>query len=538
MKGNRKYRVFLIDDTPLIREALKKTIPWEELSCTVCGEAGDGLTAKAQAEKLKPDIIITDIRMPGMDGLELAEFVNQKLPFTRVIVITGFQEFEYAKRALKLNVQDLLLKPLDNQNVIQVLNETVQEIAQAEKRASYENQLMLENNLYRQQVIQSLRAVQGKILSDMLKGRNALADYREEELTEMGLRNLYIHVAAVRVRSADKKQIAEIQNRVVFSMYEYEKQRGVRVLDVTDGADMGFFVLDVKKGSSREHKVSMRNQLHHMNHRLREDGLPEIFAVIGEVTNQLEKAVECYRQAQAVLERNFFTAREMILDVGRQNLIDKEQAGYWNETLERLYAALESEEKEWTDQEIQRLLEGIAQSAKGDLFQIKCLLSEACITLLRHYSSKRKDFKINEIVSEINGLVDMESARIYMKNYLENLRGELKDGEKNYNPLTKDALEYIRKNYRQEISLTQMAEYLGANPSYLSRLLKQETGENFTEILNKFRIQKAKQLLGEPGLRITEVAQRAGYSNYEYFFQVFRKIEGISPSEYKKQIRK
>jgi two-component system response regulator YesN len=114
-------KVVIIDDNPFVREAIAKTMNWDELGCVVVGTAADGLEGKQIVMNEKPDIIITDIKMPGLNGLELTEIIKSKLPYAKIIAITGYQDFEYAQKAIKLGMFDFILKPIKNEELSQVV---------------------------------------------------------------------------------------------------------------------------------------------------------------------------------------------------------------------------------------------------------------------------------------------------------------------------------------------------------------------------------------------------------------------------------
>lgn len=120
------YQVLIVDDKPLIRRSLKETIDWKKLNCVVAGEAQNGKEAVELVKKFHPELVISDIKMPGMDGLELTEFIKKESPDTQVIIITGYQEFEYARKALSLGVIDLVLKPLRNEDMENKIAKAIQ----------------------------------------------------------------------------------------------------------------------------------------------------------------------------------------------------------------------------------------------------------------------------------------------------------------------------------------------------------------------------------------------------------------------------
>ena len=193
-------------------------------------------------------------------------------------------------------------------------------------------------------------------------------------------------------------------------------------------------------------------------------------------------------------------------------------------------------------EQVEKLLEKLEQITCGNEFRIKCFLSEICITMYRKYylgrlpGNERKK-NINDILGEINKLEDMGQTRKYLLELARRLQRTSREEKEYENPIAGEAVVYIRERYSDtELSLTSAAEALNVNSSYLSRLLKKETGMNFIDILTSVRLEKAKQLL-EDGSKATVVGGMVGYKDYSYFYQVFKKVEGVSPTEYKKKAR-
>ena len=168
-----RFKVVVIDDKPLIRRSLIETIQWEALGCVIAGEAATGLEAQEAIRKVKHHLIISDIKMPGLDGLSLTEFVKEFLPDTKVIIITGYQEFEYAKKAIQLGVCDLVLKPIDNGAMEVIIQKAIDSIREQLQKEHYQRQLLEENDRYKIKIDRSLNALQSQFLLEVIKGRRS-----------------------------------------------------------------------------------------------------------------------------------------------------------------------------------------------------------------------------------------------------------------------------------------------------------------------------------------------------------------------------
>lgn len=537
-----KFKVVIIDDKPLIRKSLIQTINWEKLNCQVAGEAQDGLEAKEIIEFVRPDLIISDIKMPGLDGLSLTEYVKKILPDTKVIIITGYQEFEYAKKALQLGVYDLVLKPIDNRAMEAIIKKALGQILTRMEKEEYQKKLLAQNDYYKNEMNSSLEAVQGQFLLEVIKGRREVSKIGKKELVNLKLEQINFSIVIVRARTSDKESLNLILNELVLLMKKHNEACDEGFRDMMVGKDLVFVTFHKKGKSAREHRVQMKNSLYSINKSLEKKyGFLCCFAV-SQITNDVGKIAECYNMTLEMLNERYFLAEENILFLQSHTMSLKPDSGYIIRELDRFYNELEYMDNQVLEAEVFNIITKIVEETKGNEFRIKCLLSEICLTLLRHYSkeldAQEGQNNTNRIMEEINILVDVRESRIYLHRFILNIKENLNRRKHGNNPLAAGALEYIEKNYSQNISLTQVADSLSANSSYLSRLLKKETGKNFVDILANYRISMAKQLLNEPGSKVLEVCEQVGYSDYAYFYQVFKRVEGISPSEYKKKGKK
>lgn len=534
-----RFKVVVIDDKPLIRRSLIETIRWDALGCEIGGEAENGLEAKEVIRKVQPHLIISDIKMPGLDGLSLTEYVKQYLPDTKVIIITGYQEFEYAKKAIQLGVCDLVLKPIDNGAMEDIIKKAINSIREQLKKEHYQKQLLEENDRYKIKIDRSLRALQSQFLLEIIKGRRVPDRIEGEEIVNLHLADMNFSVILARIRSSDQQVVRGVVNGAVKLMEHFKEACDMGFVDLMINQDLVFVAFHRPGKSAREHRVQMKRCLYAMNDRLlKEQGSLCCFAV-SRITNDVAKIEECFKDMVEILNQNYFTAEENILFQSSCTLSVSPDTGYLLKELNQFYTDLEQMEDGERDQKILDMVGKIVQETKGDEFRIKCMLSEICITLLRHYSEKfhKGDLKrnTNKVMEEINGLVDIRDAREYLVDFIREIRKNLQAENRLTHPLAQGTMDYIRQNYKQNITLTQVADTLCVNSSYLSRLLKKETGENFVDLLAGFRIDIAKRLLDEPGSKVLDVCERVGYSDYAYFYQVFKRVEKISPSEYKKR---
>lgn len=513
------YKVIIADDNPLICKSLKETIDWKKYGCLPVGTAENGTEALRLVYQTNPDILVTDIKMPETDGLELVEKVKTKFPDMEIIMITGYQEFEYAKRAIGLGVLDLVLKPIENRKLEEVLERAVQKLEAA-------------RNLKESFISMKKR---GLIKDLLLQGTEQKVT--EADIKKIGLNRVNYGIVAGRGRCYEKEKLLQMNQAASEEILKLAKQE--EILSFLFHQDLVIVICADKTVSSRSFRIHIRNLLCAVQERLKlqfgDDG--RICFAVSLLASDISRMGEIYRQTEKVLKAGYFSGTEDLIFCRDTFGTVREETWSLMRELDSFCQVLEQVSVRKTDSETDKLVEEIVKNAGGDEFKIKCFLSEVCITLYRHYrkilSDSASDFSVDGILDSMNRIVDISQGKTYLKNMTSAIKeAYMKEGEKK-NPLAVQAMGYMKKHYRENISLTSMAEELSANPSYLSRLLKKETGSNFTDILTGVRIAAAKKFLDE-GYRVAEAGEMAGYSDYVYFYQVFKRQEGISPSDYKK----
>lgn len=540
------YRVVIADDNNLIREALKRTVPWSGLDCEVVAEAEDGIEEKQAILKYHPDIILTDIKMPGMDGLEVAEYLKEHKIETKVILITGYNDFQYAQKAVKLGVFDLVLKPIQDGELIKILERAVGEIKKERRDRIFQEQLVEENIHYKERIQDADRIMRVQTLRDLAHGHRT-EGYRTEghrkdgpgELVAAWADKRCIYVIG-RLRTLDeergKRALARIGEVITRKSWE------CICLEQRSGREIELLFLPGRQDSASMVDIRMKNRLRELaGITEKECGTSICFSVSG-LSEGLGNLQEMREQALDILDKNFFSAREQILFFRHYNTAAAGEGDAAFKAIENFHKLMARGEGADIEKEVENLLGRLEQITCGNEFRIKCFLSEICITMYRKYylcrlPGQERKKNINDILGEINRLGDMEQTRKYLLEMARRLYKTAREEKEYENPIAGEAVVYIREHFSDtELSLTSAAEALNVNSSYLSRLLKKETGMNFIDILTSVRLDKAKQLL-EDGSKATAVGSMVGYKDYSYFYQVFKRVEGVSPTEYKKKAR-
>lgn len=515
-----KHKVVIADDKPLIRRSLAQTIRWEELGCEVAGEAENGLEAAELIEKIRPDLLISDIKMPGMDGLELTEHVKKIQPDIKVLMITGYQEFEYAQRALSLGVSDLVLKPIRNDMMEKKIKKVMEEL---EKSRAITNAALA-----------SRRARQEQLLHGLIKERIPMNRDFEEQVRELELYGRDYFLILSRVRTGEGGIKNEVRNRVIRWIEDRQNTWLWLSFDWFLGQDQVILLLEEKKRSVRERKIHVKQMLWALNERLREEFGVTCCFTVSRSGNDIRVLRECYQDAREIMENCYFTAEQSILFADSYTAETAVEISSLLRNFDCFYQNIGLMDKQELKKNSEEILNRILAESQGDEFRIKCFLSEIGITLLRRCGKGDP----NELMDEIAGLAGWEQCCDFLYGFFRKVQKAMQEDREETNPLIGAGLEYIKAHYRESFSLTDLAEKMSVNASYLSRLFKKETGKNFSEILTEYRINRAEYLLQQPGSRVVEVGEQVGYSDYTYFYQVFKRIKGISPSEYKKRVKK
>ncbi|TVY02978.1 response regulator [Cohnella terricola] len=516
------YKVVVIDDQPFVRDALVRTVNWERLQCCVVATASDGDEGKRVIMEHRPDLVISDIRLPGADGIELSEFIRKRLPDNQIILITGYQDFEYARRALKLGVIDFIVKPIKNAELEEAIRKAVQAI-----RISREKE-------------KTLPGYEGHLFLSALRGEaNGTEEFREH----LRIRGFEGHPKLLLL--GRRKEEVETEP---FSLLDYVKDSPLLgsgrflVLETHyEGCQALLAIASSKSASDPSSWTSLKRTIH--------EGLRDKLGVAFSLAaspmfTDLGDLPDMNSAAMAALQSLFFKPAETLAIA----------TPVWHEPRTVLHESFLREIDAWLETAddddslsldgLSRLLEQVERHADGDIQLAIAWLTEIFLSLVRYgIKSDRTGTEtpmeddVQSSLKQIARLRDMAEGRALLEGVVRQFNDKSRQAASGYSLIVRSVLSQIQTQYAENMTLTDLAERYRISSAYLSRLLKKETGHNFVDLLTKARIQAAKKWLADPAISVQQVASLVGYGDYSYFYQVFKKYEGISPSEVKKKPR-
>lgn len=552
------YKLILADDEEDVREGLLHLIDWDSLGYRIMETAENGREAAELVEKHVPDVVVTDIQMPFMNGLQLAEWIREKYPATKIIILTGYEEFEYAQKAIRLGIDEYVLKPFSAGELADILRKVKNQID--EEMAAKENvQLLTEH--YRK----NLPILQSQFLSSLVSRRLPEAEICEKsEHYNLELGGSGYMVSVIRIDTAPTRRAVSAR-----SLEEDDSShRSLSLKDTNDKQLQLFAVLNIAD------EIVQRNPfdkafIHHdevvllsINRTGEEsiadrtlDLLEEIrFSVerflkltvtvgAGSAIWHLSDAVISYEDAQKALDYRVILGGNKVI---------------WIEDVEtRQYVPLtidDVREKELirclkvgSDQELENLLEELFSSLAGSSasyqdFQLYLL--EILTTVIKVAKDIQVD--LDKLFGDGTGFLGQfakfahaDEAKSWFLEVCKKLKNFIaSDRQSSYNKLVDEAKEYISANYGDnEISITKICQHLHISSGYFSNIFKKETKMTFVNYLMGVRMDAAQELLATTDLKAFEIAERVGFADPNYFSFCFRKKFGVSPKEYRSGAR-
>ncbi|GLX66428.1 response regulator transcription factor [Paenibacillus glycanilyticus] len=500
------YKVLLVDDEPMIREGLRTLLEWESLGYEVVDTAANGKDALLKCEQYELDLIIVDIRMPEMNGLELIKTIREKGGNMHVLILSGYADFEYAKQAIVQRIDGYLLKPVDEDELMDYLRSLKKELDQ-----EYEDRRMRQNER------------QGNVEEDIkrfLTGHTsglpaAPLNWKEYELLLIKTHEHSEEATAGHVHM--KRRLSELL-----------EQSGVGLALIMEP----YLLVLLNKSLANE---AFNRDVYAMITDACEEMSPEFTVVTGDNAREFTLLPAMYQKALDRMRNRFF------LEGGK--IIAEDHATAVNDdatrpdvlgVAEKLYLALEIVNRDAIRQLIEEYAVALRTSGSGEA-EMKATFVELLSAVLDKLAAKRPEFPVREYRIRIPELF-REYRYCALINRTAAITMEIADSLDHSSADTQinRMIDLIHRNYKENLKMETLAELFNYNSAYLGKLFKQVTGENFNTYLDKVRMEQAKILL-EQGLKVYQVAEMVGYANVDYFHSKFRKYVGSSPSVYRKK---
>ena len=525
------YTVLLVDDEEEVLQVIMKKINWEGLGFSVIGCANNGVKALEMVEEFQPDVVMTDIKMPYMDGMELANHIKAGFPATKILIFTGFDEFEYAKEAIHLEVEEYILKP---GNSVELTNIFTQLKIKLDQEISEKRNVKLLEQYY----MESLPLLQTNFFSTLIEGRipqeelsKYLSDY---QITFEGpfFCCLVIHTSSSQmpVNMNPLLLATSVQRQAEEFLGEKWKAKSFSYLGNT------VLITELKSENAVSELTDECDRFCRYVHRI----VGAVVTVgIGQVCENILEMAQSYTGArEAVSYRVIYGASRAIniKEIAPQEMSKSDSA---NDTeRSRLFKKIRVGSEKDIVEAANQCLEQISASAKS-LQQYHIAIMELVSAL--YWFAANNDIVIEELSGDMrklcSSLLDLESDAL--REWLVKVSlsfSHTLDSARNRSTqsFVLKAKEYVRNHYADEfLSLDNICEVLGVSNSYFSTIFKKETGNSFIGYLTDYRMEQASRLLIETNEKSYIIAKNIGYADPNYFSYVFKRKFGVSPSKYR-----
>lgn len=510
--------VLIVDDELIIRQGLQCIIDWDAFGFHIIGEASNGEDALRFILQENPDVVMMDIRMPKLPGLEVVRQARENGYKGKVIILSGFSDFKYAQEAIRYGVEYYLTKPIDEEE----LSNTIQEIGKS-----------LENEARHQKSIDQYRTkARTIILHDILEGHAALTQH---DITEMNLQaeeyqvviyeKYSHHAASMSYRFSDLLKVTNEDN----SSYESITMDNNEILLLK-----GSFILKKFEEFLEHYEREQKPQTN--------SPLDTLFITYGRVVHSLGDVHISYREALRLLQRRFFCEHrqhtigyDQLPDLTARNTETLTEE-YLQSYCEKLIGFIQTTKRNQMAEALNELEKDLYYASE-DIPKIKLFLTDLYLSIkekLSHlYHNANIPFPGNaEIIKLISEKYYLYEIILFFTEQFEIIMRAI--GNPSSSGVMDDIIHYIEHNYMDNIKLETIAPLFGYNSSYLGKIFNKKVGMGFNMFVDQVRIRHSKELLCSTDLKVYEIAEKVGYRNVDYFHTKFKKYVNQSPAEYRK----
>lgn len=501
------YRAFIADDEPLVREGLKTLIDWQLCGFRICGDASNGRDALQKVLALQPDLLLLDIRMPHLDGLEVARLARENGYQGHIVILSGYKDFSYAQKAIRYRADSYLLKPIDEDELIR----TVGEVGRSLDRGAQE--------------AERITRAKDSLLADTVMGKAPAEHFSGLVPPGFFTAGFYQVFLLETDGPAQEKEAEALLHRLLPSA-------GSLLLHLESGRLAGL----LWKPFPEDFAAQLKKYLASAARR-------DLFLAVGRRVDRPEELPLSYQDACLILEKRFFCGEEQLLI--SQELLQSSvplDAGDavrpdWNGLAEQIAAyilarntgPLELKLGELYD--VLRFLPESPENIRVLLYDLAAKVEHAVTAVYPEASAAFPPEQ--ELIASINGTALLVQILRRLRDLF--LQASLACGAFSSKDTVERVVRYIDAHYSQNLKLESLAQVFGYNSAYLGRCLKSRLGESFNSYLERVRVKNAMELLKDPGLKVYEVSARVGFTDLDSFYKKFRRVAGITPSEYRKQ---
>lgn len=541
MKENEKVikrKVIIADDEQHICRLIEALIDWEQYGLKIVGFANDGNKAFQMCEELAPDLLITDIRMPGLSGIDLIKKLYEAFPDIKVIIITGYSQFLYAQQALKYGVVDYLLKPIQKEELENALEKGL-DLIDTEIVRNFNNK-----NL----ALKSMQEIKDNLLTLILNGRNRSTKFgsgdrflEEYHLKFHGNAWQLLQIECILNSEENMISLQEFLGQKIKDIV-IEELRNDKVEMLTTLMDNSFFCLfNSDRATLEQVKYALnqvRNKLLIVN-----DILQKINFTIGfsSIYEDVRDIYHCVDECESCINHKIIKGKNKIIKYGDVQKAEYKATYFIDENFRKRFMKIivdaDSEEMSAEMNELVTLLYRYSAKINGNvILEIYQMLIKVFYKGIQVFNiSDFREFSQENLISQKQYFYSIAGAFTYLSDIFQLLlkRCVEEKEDQNTRPI-RNAQLYIEEHYMESIALEEIAKHVGLNETYLSSIFKKQMGKSLIDFLTYVRIQHAKELLIDHQKSINEIAEAVGFNDAKYFTKRFKKFTGVSPNEYRK----
>jgi len=525
-------KVLLVDDEPILVKGLRCLIEWEKYDFEICGAATSAIKALEMVEELKPDLIITDLVMPEMDGIEFIQRLLLVHKNCKVVILSGHGEFQYAKKALEYSVSDYLLKPVTREQLINCICNVGEVIKEERKKNNYIDEMY-------EKLKKSFPLLKEKYLADVVNGRIRSEQdiLHKAEYFEIPFEGCEYIVLAMEIENFDTNKYSDGINEdylIQFAVINIATEvLGETFLNRTflDGSILYSILINSGHGFITNKLFEVLNEL---KEKLRQYIDVALTVGVGKRCVSVGRIYVSACEARDALKNKFLMGKEAIIFANNALLLEEKHGGYSREEEKRIIEEIKFGHDIDADILSSSMIDKIVESCGNDINQIYEYCFEFYIQLKRYLNYSDTSTLGMSCIRRIENCKTVDELKVWMSKIIENASKCITNQRlvKEYD-VTKQAMDYILNNYSKDISLKSVASVVYMTPTYFSALFKKKSNENFQDYLTKVRMEAATVLLKDGMHKTFEVSYMVGYNNARYFSDVFKKYYGVTPSEYK-----
>lgn len=531
------YRIILVDDEEEVRKGIIRKIDWETLGFQVVGDAENGQDALEKIEQLEPDVVMTDIRMPYMDGLTLTSWIRQKYPSVKVLIFSGFDDFEYAQQAIKLNVTEYILKPVNVEELTQILNRVRENLDQEIEQRRDVDRL-------RESYLNSLPILRELFLNDMVRGNMPAEDIRQKleeyKIDILGAEKWLTAVINVENETAEETGLTLHQEKELIpisvkSLLEdnlkdycrftaFNSAVGITLIAAVDGEKKQTSLIDLLGDICKEIKRILQ---------------VTVTIGIGYFCMDLEQLPAAYQSAVDALGYQEIVGTGNIIYINDMEPVSRGKLQLETRDEADLIAAV----KFGTREKIEAAARSFAsrmESARVHMRQQQVYQMSIINCLIRLMQQQDLDlgamFGTDEMYGKViyGNMKPEKFASVITEVGCRMNEAMNRERDKTAKKVILEAKQYILDHYQDpELSVDVMCRQLHMSTAYFSTVFKRETGQTYIAYLTEVRLDKAVELLNTTDDKTYVIAQKVGYQEQNYFSYVFKKRFGISPTKFR-----